>query len=322
MPTPTVVNAGSTTVASGGTISIPAPASLVVGRILVAAIFTTTVTNTFVAPANWYPAVNGGAQVILAAAVFWHIVDGTEGGTFTFTWGSNSTAAGICVQTNGASSGWPIEVIAGQANASSANIIASAAVAKWNADLLLSFYSTNTANAITVPGGQSNVGGTTGNSKAIICGYEALAANGTTGTRTATGTAAINAGLNVLVREPSTIGTALLNAYFSVPILYAANYGTYGKGNLIGDMNRVGVWYGQFKVAGYALKDDGTLAPLVRNIFLTNDYGYTLRGTTTPAADGSFTFDNIPAGNYIVWGADPNDVQDAKIHAIIAAVAM
>lgn len=193
MAAPTIVSASSTTVASGTSITINAPSSITRGNILIAVIATTS-SSVLATPLDWIrlslPA-NGEAS-------YWKVAGSSEPSDYTWTWTTSSVGCGLIVQITG-NSVFPIEAYSAQSNASSANITAPSITTLSKTDLLVNIYATNTANTITVPAGQNNIGGTTGNSRAIICGYETLADTYATGTITSNGT-------NVSNNDTVTIG--------------------------------------------------------------------------------------------------------------------
>lgn len=193
MAAPTIVSASSTTVASGTSITINAPSSISRGNILIAVIATTS-SSVLATPSDWIrlnlPA-NGEAS-------YWKTAGSSEPADYTWTWTTSSVGCGLIVQITGNSIS-PIEASNAQANGSSVNITAPTLTPFAKTDLLVNIYATNTANTITVPAGQNNIGGTTGNSRAIICGYQTLADSYATGTITSNGT-------NVSNNDTVTIG--------------------------------------------------------------------------------------------------------------------
>ena len=193
MTTPTIVSAASTNVASGTSITITAPASISRGNLLIAVISTTN-TSTLATPSDWAVL----TSLTIGQVSYWKIATSNEPANYTWTWTTASVACGIIVQATGGSL-FPVDVTAGLVNASSANITAPTITPRQTTDLLISIYTSLAAGAITVPASQNNIGGTTGNSRAIICGYENLSDTYATGTLTSNNT-------NVSNNDTVTIG--------------------------------------------------------------------------------------------------------------------
>lgn len=193
MSSPTIVSASSTTVASGTSITINAPSSISSGNLLIAVVATTS-TSTLATPSDWTLLTTAAG----GEASYYKIASNNEPSNYTWTWTTSSVGCGLIVQVTG-NSVMPLDAYGGQANASSANITAPSVTPRPKTDLLVNIYASNTANTITVPASQNNIGGTTGNSRAIICGYQTLADTYATGTVTSNGT-------NVSNNDTVTIG--------------------------------------------------------------------------------------------------------------------
>ena len=320
MAAPAVVNAASQTNASASTAAVTLPGSLVVGNLLLVWINTRGTTNTFsIAPGE----VGFGWTVIassVSSALAWKIIDGSESATLTFTWGSAATSASLAVQVSGTSVA-PIEGNAAAENAASTSVTATAVTAKWGADLLLTFYTVTNASGITVAGGQSNIGGTTGNSRSIILGYETLSATGTTGTRVGTCTSATNIGLNVLLREPATTGIVIVNTVPNGPKKIQYSVAGIGAGAVVGMSVNIGPYYGRYKILG-TVKQSGTNAPLSRPVFVFDKSSKRLLRATRSALDGTYCVANVSAQVHNVLAIDDTEVENSVVAARVTPVAM
>ncbi len=184
MATPTIISASSTTCSSATSITVNAPNSISAGNVLIAAICTTSSSNlSSVYPDGWIllnkPA-NGQAS-------FWKIATSNEPSDYTWSWTTSSVGCGIIIQASG-NHITPIDVTDANANSSSSNITAPSITTGFPTDLLINIYASNADTSITVPAGQNNIGGTTGNSRAIICGYQSWVNTKAKGTITSSGT--------------------------------------------------------------------------------------------------------------------------------------
>lgn len=312
MASPTVVNAASQTFAAGTSVAVTLPASLVVGNLLVLYVQTRDTANTpTISDLSW--AVVGSTGY---GTAFWKLISGSEGATVTVAWINSSAGAALVAQINGSSS-FPIEVYAVAAS-TSANYTAPTVTPKWNADLLLSFYSGAIASAITVPGGQSNIGGTTGNSANIILGYETLASNSATGTRIATSSSATWGAINILVREPSAAGVSIDFPFNHTDYPNAKVYGP-GAGQVDLGSGLIGL-YGQYKLTVNTTLS-GVPGANYRVVITQQGDTRPLRsGITGPS--GVLVFDRLPNLTYTVYGTDINDVRAGFIQDYVTPEAM
>ena len=322
-----VVNSTSTTGASGTSLALTYPASITQGNLLVAVVSATGGTS-FVAPAGW----TLGPVAVTAAACYFRIADGTETGNVTWTWTTAGVNCGIMVNCTGNMTGNFVDASASVANGASTNYVASAVVPRNVGDLLLNVYAGNTANAITVPGGQSNTGGTTGNTKCIIAGYETLSSTppaASTGTRTATGTSAANQCFSIAVSGLVTSGKLFpFGQPFSIlgPMEAAPNpISGFVSSNNIPSFPRAlggGQYGGNYKIEGYT-KEQATLAAIQRFVSIAPVGSQSLEiDWQLSDTSGFFSFTGIAAGTYVLYAWDQNGVEDSVTHTYIAAVPM
>jgi hypothetical protein len=315
---PTVVNASSTTAASANSITVTAPSSIVRGRLLLAVIAQAN-SVTFTTPDGW--------QLLTSttqAAAFWKIAGSSEPANYTFAFvGTANTSCALILQIAG-NSVIPVEASAAQNNAASASITAPTVTPRWTADLLVTVYCAQSANAITVAGGQSNIGGVTGNTRSIKAGYETLASNAATGTRVGSITSVANNGFNFVIREPVVDGflIPITEYYYGNPrgLFYTAPARVPARGAIRAD-NLVRVGYGTYKVEGYA-KQYGTLKPLTRCVRLMTEQGDFISTRSTKPGTGFYCFTNLAPGKYTVLGLDQNGVQNGVVAALVEAVSM
>lgn len=202
MAVPTLNNTTSTTGASGTSLVGNAPTSLAPGDILVAAIYSQSGTS-YVAPTPVTGPLWTAVQNASNFGVFFKMVTTNEPATYTFTWTSSSAAVLLITLIKGVTGPYGYDTFGSSINASSGNILAPALTTSRNAtSLLLNIYVSKTATAITVPGGQTDSGSINANTMAAVFGWENLAATGSTGTRTATGGTAVNAGGSIAFPAP------------------------------------------------------------------------------------------------------------------------
>ena len=143
------------------------------------------------------------------AAWGYKLITGNET-TWSITWTTSSNYAYATVSLGCASFCAP-EASAGQENASSLSITAPTVTPKWTNDMLISMFMTNTAHAITVPVAESAYAGLESHTvMGVNVAYLQLSTNSATGTEVAScGTAAVNFGVNFVLRAPTVGGTLL-----------------------------------------------------------------------------------------------------------------
>ena len=320
-----VVNSTSTTGASGTSLALTYPASIT--QVPAGSRRVGHRRNVFVAPAGW----TLGPAAVTAAACYFRIADGTETGNVTWTWTTAGVNCGTMVNCTGEHDRDFVDASASVANSASTNYVASAVVPRNVGDLLLNVYAGNTANAITVPGGQSNTGGTTGNTKCIIAGYETLSSTppaASTGTRTATGTSAANQCFSIAVSGLVTGKLFPFGQPFSIlgPMEAAPNpISGFVSSNNIPSFPRAlggGQYGGNYKIEGYT-KEQATLAAIQRFVSIAPVGSQSLEiDWQLSDTSGFFSFTGIAAGTYVLYAWDQNGVEDSVTHTYIAAVPM
>lgn len=319
MAAPVLSTAAASTYAAATAATVALPPTLVNGNLLIVVVSTRGTNNSFTltdVDPTWKPVFQTASA---QCEIWWKFVNGTEGASVAVSWGSSAAAVAFAMQVSGVQNlGVPIEATV-QASTTSTNITMTALTATMNTDLLITVFVANVATAITVPGSMTSIlGSTTGNSRCVNGATETLSASGTTGTRVATvGSSVANQAIGILVREPVANELWETFAYKSDDPNAAANH----IPNAI-ELGARSAMRGNYKVSGHT-RQAGTLDPLYRSVMLMDKYGkYIVRGQMSVNADGSYSFENLAAGEYIVMGVDQNNVQNAVVAARITAVAM
>jgi hypothetical protein len=346
--TPAVVNVTSGTFASAAAATLTAPASLAAGDLLVAFLSTPGGTAHLGPNAYW---LRGNSTVNNTHDSWWaHTVDGGEPASWAWSWTTASTGAWLVLHLSNVGRGLDALDVDISSNLASTNYLAPSISPYGATDLLVNVYRCSTANAITVPGGQSNAGGVTGNGNAIIAGYQTLAAAGATGTRTATGTSAASTCFSTVFKSPINAGRVMVPAmgYGSARDLLdrggaaVAGRGPYrmapgGGTPAATDRESMGRrpysggsglaiasgYAGAYRIAGVC-QQAGTLALLQRLVLLSPQGvpALVIAAVYSDPVTGAFAFNNIAPGRYIVEGVDTGGVQDVVVHALVTAVAM
>lgn len=206
----TLNNVVGTTTASATSITSNAPTSIVIGDMMVASIRALG-GSAFVAPTGW---VSLGTTTGYAS--FYKTVYSTEASTYQFTWTGAGKASCLIGLIKGQSGPYAYDpqALSQITNASSGNIVASSiTTTKVAAELLVSFYHSDSVTGITVPVAQTPLGTVSANAVSAVAGYETLAAVGATGTRTATGGTAINSAFSVAFYSLGAIGRGMTQAW-------------------------------------------------------------------------------------------------------------
>lgn len=182
MTAPTIVSASSITTAASTSITITAPASISSGNLLIAVIAIGSI-SALTPPVGW-----SIIQILSAGYIsYYKIATDVEPVSYTWTWSGSSVGCGLIVQITGNSVS-PIDTYDATSNGSSVNISAPSLTPRPLTNLHVNVYVALNTNIITVPVGQNNIGGVTGNSRSIICGYETLSDVYATGTITSNNT--------------------------------------------------------------------------------------------------------------------------------------
>lgn len=327
MSAPTVVSAAATTYASANSILVALPPSLVVGNFVLIFISTRQYNNTFTisdADPTWRFLYGASSD---QGIIYYKIINGSEPTNVTVTFSTQpSVASAFAVQVSGTSE-VPIEGQARGPTTSTSITQPTFITLKRDTDLMISvWHNAGSTGAITIPGSQTSIlGNTTGNAQCINGAYEVLSSNAATGTRVATiPVSQPNMVFGAVVRESNTSGILLKAPYSNTDYANAGVYGGNGHGSngAVDIGGAMGHFWGRYKVSGHT-RQAGTLDPLYRRVMLMDKYGQkVIRGQMSVNADGSYTFTNLPAGEYIVLGVDQNNIQNAVVCARITAVAM
>jgi len=198
---PTFLSGAFGTNASGASISVPMPASLTAGNTLIIAVMTGPSTSSFSTLSGWTTLVLPGNGVLYAK-----IADGTETSQ-SISWTTNAVSAYASIQMSNCYGALPDEYSA-VLNSLSTNYTAPAVSPGDGGCTLLNIYFGRSANTITLPSGQTSITSTvTGNSMSVRAAYEYLGtvSGVSTGTRVATGTSAVNMGVSIAIRPPTSI---------------------------------------------------------------------------------------------------------------------
>ena len=321
-----VVNSSSLTQAAQNNLPITYPASISKNNLLIAVVNAPS-SNTMVAPTGW----NLLATASGSTAFLWYKrATGDEGGSDSWNWTTNSVSCGIIVNLTGNAIGNGVDgTPTSNANGASTNKTAPTITPRYTADMLLNIYTDTSANAITVPGGQSNTGGAQGNTMSIIAGYETLSAVpvAATGTRVATNAGnTANTCFSLCISPAIVAGTLLPAGVFAIndipkvtkPISGAVAGVIAQNGLLAIAGGTIGV-AGGYKIAGTVTSNG---APARKRVFicLRNSPGTVLAETYSDATTGLYTFTGLGAATYDVWAQDPNNVYNNVSAAIIVSV--
>jgi len=198
---PTFLSGAFGTNASGTSISVPMPASLTAGNTLIIAVMTGPSTSNMSTPSGWT-----ALQLPSNGALYAKIADGTETSQ-SISWTTNAVSAYASLQMSNCYGALP-DIYSEVLNSLSTNYTAPAVTSSDGGCTLINVYFGRSANAITLPAGQTSMAATTtGNSMCVRGAYEYLGTgSGTsTGTRVATGTSAVNMGVSIAIRPPTSI---------------------------------------------------------------------------------------------------------------------
>lgn len=204
------INSGG---APGGTsIDIPQPAGIVNGTFLIVHIaIRAGSTTTITPPAGWntsIPRINNSAT--LSTQTFYKFAGGSEPATYTFTLSSGARFVAGMLAYNGVHTSNPIDVTAGQANASSTTITAPSVTENFDNDREIWFYTQARGDLINSPASVgttriNDAGGAGPNGSAVLIADRQQGTKVTTGIQTATtGTADVNNGRTVALRPALT----------------------------------------------------------------------------------------------------------------------
>lgn len=204
----TIVFHGSTKLSKHAVaITLHYPAAAQTGDLLVATIIGSG-SGTITPPAGWTLASSKSSPLKLRESVFTHVVSGGDATTSTFSLGANArSAVGVMVAYGGVDTADPVDVAAGQVNASSSNIVAPSLSPTVAQEVLVGSF--GIANDATIkppkgmiPAGYKALTNWQRKVAALVTDQVMLTTN-VTGTRTAKASAAaVNAGI-VLLLNPA-----------------------------------------------------------------------------------------------------------------------
>jgi hypothetical protein len=207
-PTAVVFRSSASAGTSGATtLAIPTPAGVQPGDVLVGAIAVRG-NPTVVPPAGWTLLLNTRGGNTMRELSFVHVVGGSEPPISTWTFSSSQAAAGGIAAYVGVDPLDPVDVLGGQANASSIQVTAPSVTTTGNARLLVGIFGIGVATALAPPSTMLErievAMGSGRRTVALAMTEEPLATPGATGTRIAVaGVAGVNVG-QVLALRPAT----------------------------------------------------------------------------------------------------------------------
>lgn len=185
-------------------ITLHRPAAAQTGDLLVATIVGSG-SRTITPPAGWTPASSKSSPLHLRESVFTHVVAGGDGATSTFSLGANArSVVGVMVAYAGVDTAGPVDVAAGQVNASSTKIVAPSLSPTVTQEVLVGSF--GIANGATIkppmgmfPGGYKALR-TWQRKVAVLVADQVMPTTNVTGRRTAKASAAaVNAGIALLL---------------------------------------------------------------------------------------------------------------------------
>lgn len=185
-------------------ITLRRPAAAQTGDLLVATIVGSG-SGTITPPAGWTPASSKSSPLHLRESVFTHVVAGGDGATSTFSLGANArSVVGVMVAYAGVDTANPVDVAAGQVNASSTKIVAPSLSPTVTQEVLVGSF--GIANGATIkppmgmfPGGYKALR-TWQRKVAVLVADQVMPTTNVTGRRTAKASAAaVNAGIALLL---------------------------------------------------------------------------------------------------------------------------
>jgi hypothetical protein len=205
-PAPTAIafRAASSSSTIGATsLAVPAPAGIQPGDVLIAVIAVRG--NPTVTSSGWTLLLNTGSGIVMHEVTFVHVAGGAEPASYTWTFSVSQAAVGEIAAYSGVDPLHPVDVVAGQSNASSTQVTAPSITAAGGGEVLLGIFGLAATTTFAPPaqmlerGDLSTVGARRNLSLEIA--DEALLAAGATGTRVAVSTnAAVNVGQVVALR--------------------------------------------------------------------------------------------------------------------------
>ena len=134
------------------TLSIPVPAGVQQGDVLLASIGVRN-NPTITPPAGWTLVVDTPSGTTMHQAAFVHVVGATaEPSSYAWTFSASQPAAGGMAAYSGVNTATPVDVFLGQANASSTSITAPSVSTSGPGDMLIGMFATAVTTPIGPPG--------------------------------------------------------------------------------------------------------------------------------------------------------------------------
>ncbi len=194
-PTFVAVETAGGSYASGSTIDLPVPGSVVADDLMIAQIaYNATGAGLITPPAGWALIDETGANGI-TQALYWRIATAGEPAQYSFTLssGTTDTAAGAITVYDGVDTSNPIHAGGGQANAPAVAVTAPSITTTVGGTVLVGFFAVRDDGAGTPPAGMiertdvnSANGGAAADETLALAADEQLGVAGSTGSRTAT----------------------------------------------------------------------------------------------------------------------------------------
>lgn len=291
------------------------PAGLTTNDVLLAAVIVHG-TPTITPPTGWTLIRSDVNGTDLKQAVYWHLAGGSEPSTYTFSFSVpvSATVAGIAAYS-GVNTTTPIDVSAGQANASSSSITAPSVTTTVANTMIVGIFGLDNDATFTPPSGMTerwdvDVQGTSdGGSEAADV---AKATAGATGTKVATASAsAVSIGQLVALRPAGTIALRAATSAESVPtttLVLAKPAGTAADDVLLAVLSARGTPVFGAPAGWSQVRSDANGTTMTQAVFVRT------AGASEPA---SYTFTmnkpvaSVVGGMLAVSGLDPVSPVDA-----------
>jgi hypothetical protein len=189
------------------TLTLPTPAGLLGGDVLVAQVVVRGATTVVTPPSGWTLIRRDQTSSSMAAALYVHVAALPEPAGFTWTFGSAQQASGGIVAYGGVDNVTPVDAHSGKYNDSTGVVTALGVTTTVASDQLLFFASVTTLTTITPPTGMAQRWRDGTSSTTSYLADQALTVAGATGNRVGTSGAPANSNLAQLVAlKPAATG--------------------------------------------------------------------------------------------------------------------